>query len=84
MPENFTFDDFRSKGIKKGKNGGSGMGGYIVDQIIKYFGGDWYIVDETGPEGIGETDLATTFEVSLPYQQEFVNLDDLQIDNEEI
>ncbi|KMQ70816.1 N-6 DNA methylase [Chryseobacterium koreense] len=84
LPANFTFEDFKSKGIKKGKKGGSGMGGYIIDQIIKYFGGDWYIVDETGPEGLDDTDLATTFEISLPYQQEFVNLDDLQIDDEEI
>ena len=82
--DNFTFDDFKSKGIRKGKNGGNGIGGYIVDQIVKYFGGDWYIVDETGPEGLHDTDLVTTFELSLPYQQEFVNLDDLQIDNENI
>lgn len=67
FPENFTMDDYGRKGIKSGKNAGNGIGGYFVKSIINYFNGEWYITDETGSEGLPDTDLATTFEISLPY-----------------
>lgn len=67
FPENFTMDNYGRKGIRAGVNAGKGIGGYFVVSIINYFKGDWYMTDETGSEGLPDTDLATTFEISLPY-----------------
>lgn len=67
FPQNFTQGDFHMKGVKKGKNGGDGIGGYLITSIINYFSGTWFIVDETGSDGLTDTDLVTTFEISLPY-----------------
>lgn len=67
FPSNFSKDDFRRKGIKKGETAGNGMGGYLIVSIIEYFDGQWSIIDEKNGENIHDTDLVTTFEISLPY-----------------
>ncbi len=67
LPSNFNMEDYGRKGIKFGETSGNGIGGFFVKSIINYFNGEWYITDETGSEGLPDTDLATTFEVTLPY-----------------
>lgn len=66
LPENFTIDDFSRKGNAIGVNAGDGYGGWYITEIVKYFGGSIDLIDETGPEGIPESDLATSFEINLP------------------
>jgi len=41
FPEGFTFNDFISFGKKSGANKGSGIGGFIMNQIILHHGGNW-------------------------------------------
>jgi type I restriction enzyme M protein len=66
FPEDFHFNDFTRKGSKAGLNAGNGFGGWYIQQIINKLGGDFDIIDEQGPEGLGDTDLATSFEINLP------------------
>ncbi|HEX5001553.1 MAG TPA: N-6 DNA methylase [Bacteroidia bacterium] len=65
----FPDDDdlvFSKNGSKAGPNSGDGFGGYYVSEIIKFHDGKWDIIDETGPEGLPNTDLATTIDITLP------------------
>lgn len=66
FPENFSENDFIRKGSKAGLNSGNGFGGWYIYEIIKRLNGDLYMIDETGPEGLGNTDLATSFEIDFP------------------
>jgi type I restriction enzyme M protein len=66
LPENFTIDDFSRKGNAVGTNSGDGFGGWYITEIIKYFGGFIDLIDETGAEGLPDSDLATSFEINLP------------------
>lgn len=66
FPQGFTFSDFVRKGSKSGLNAGDGYGGWYINEIIKRFNGGLDIIDETGPEGLPNTDLATSFEITLP------------------
>lgn len=66
FPENFTVSDFARKGSKTGTNAGDGYGGWYIYEITKYLNGRMDIIDETGPEGLGDTDLATSFEFTFP------------------
>ena len=66
FPENIKFSDFIKKGSKAGLNSGEGYGGYYINEIIKYFKGDFDIIDEKGPEGLTSSDLATSFEINFP------------------
>lgn len=65
----FTFSDFIRKGSKSGANSGDGFGGWYINSIVKKLNGDLDIIDETGLEGLPETDLATSFEIKLPITQ---------------
>lgn len=66
LPENFTIDDFSRKGNAIGANAGNGFGGWYISEIVKYFGGSIDLIDETGPEGLPDGDLSTSFEINLP------------------
>lgn len=66
FPENFTLKDFVRKGFKYGLNAGDGFGGWYVNEIIKKLKGNFDIIDETGSEGLPDTDLATSFEINFP------------------
>lgn len=69
FPENFTMADFTRKGSKTGSNAGDGFGGWYINEIVKKFGGDLDMIDEQGGEGLPDTDLATSFEITLPITQ---------------
>jgi type I restriction enzyme M protein len=45
--ENFNFDKFISFGYKSGKNKGSGIGGYLINQIILKHGGEFKLIDKS-------------------------------------
>jgi type I restriction enzyme M protein len=66
FPEDFKYSDFVRKGSKAGINAGDGYGGWYINEIIKKMKGNLNIIDETGPEGLTETDLATSFEITFP------------------
>ena len=66
FPLDFNFNHFIRKGLKYGVNSGDGYGGWYINEIIKYLGGKFDIIDEHGSEGIPGTDLATTFKINLP------------------
>ncbi len=66
FPENFGYDKYIRKGSKAGRNAGDGYGGWYVNEIIKYHNGTFDIIDETGAEGLPDTDLATSFEINFP------------------
>lgn len=66
FPKDFNFNDFIRKGSTAGKNGGDGFGGWYINEIVKFHGGDLNMIDETGPEGITGSDLGTTFEIDIP------------------
>lgn len=66
FPEGYSFESFTRKGSSTGTNAGTGFGGWFINQIIKKLGGKLNFIDETGPEGLGDTDLVTSFEIDLP------------------
>lgn len=66
FPENFLYADFIRKGSKSGINSGDGYGGWYINEIIKKLNGSFDIIDETGPEGLNETELVTSFEINFP------------------
>jgi type I restriction enzyme M protein len=66
LPSNFNHSDFIRKGSKAGVNAGDGFGGWYINEIIRKMNGSFDIIDETGPEGLIDTDLATTFEINFP------------------
>lgn len=66
LPENLTKQDFIRKGSRYGNQSGDGFGGWYINEIIKKHQAEFEIIDETGPEGLPETDLATTFEFNIP------------------
>lgn len=74
FPENFNFSDFIRKGSKAGKHSGDGFGGWYINEIIKKFNGQLDIIDEQGVEGLPDTDLSTSFEITIPV---------IQFDNDE-
>lgn len=49
LPEGFTFADFISLGGKTGANGGTGIGGYLMNKIVRFHDGDLEPVEF--PEG---------------------------------
>ncbi|MBK7390179.1 MAG: hypothetical protein IPI23_14230 [Bacteroidetes bacterium] len=65
FPTDFTISDFIRKGSKFGTNSGAGYGGWYINEIIKKFNGAFDIIDETGSEGLPNTDLAK-FEINFP------------------
>ena len=66
FPVNFTVQDFIKKGKRTGKNQGDGFGGWYINEIVQRFNGELDIIDETGDEGFGDSDLVTSFEINLP------------------
>ena len=66
LPIGFNYKGFISKGMKFGKTAGEGFGGWFIHEIIERMNGSLDIIDETGPEGIPDTDLATSFEINFP------------------
>jgi len=66
FPENIKYSDFIKKGTKAGVNAGDGYGGWYINEIIKKHNGSFDIIDETGIEGLTNTDLATSFEINFP------------------
>jgi type I restriction enzyme M protein len=44
FPEDFTLSDFTRSGSTAGDNGGDGYGGWLINQIIKYFKGTMDII----------------------------------------
>lgn len=69
LPDDFSLSDFTLRGVKKGNYSGDGMGGFIIGEIVNYLGGKLNVIDETGPQGLPDSDLVTTFSVSLPLTQ---------------
>lgn len=66
FPKDFSFEDFIRKGSKSGTHAGDGYGGWYINEIIKYHNGRFDYIDETGTEGLPDTDLATSFEINFP------------------
>ncbi len=66
FPPGYTLEMFTTNGSKAGENSGDGFGGWYINEIIKKHGGQLDIIDEQGPEGLLDTDLATSFEIKLP------------------
>ncbi|HLP38208.1 N-6 DNA methylase [Lacibacter sp.] len=66
LSETFILKDYIRKGFSSGDNAGEGFGGWYINEIVKKFSGRLDYIDETGPEGLPETDLATSFEFSFP------------------
>lgn len=69
FPEDFTLSDFTRNGSTAGDNGGDGYGGWLINQIVKYFNGKLDIVDEEFIEGIPEVPVITSVEISIPITQ---------------
>lgn len=76
FPKDFNHNDFIRKGAKYGSKAGDGFGGWYINEIINKMNGDFEIIDETGPEGLGDTDLATSFSIDFKITE--------KIENEEI
>jgi type I restriction enzyme M protein len=66
FPSGFTLDMFRQKGSRVGDSAGDGLGGWYINEVIKKHNGSLDIIDETGPEGLPDSDLATSFEITFP------------------
>lgn len=66
FPENFNKGDFVRKGSKTGVNAGEGFGGWYINEIVKRLNGSFDIIDETGREGLTDSDLTTSFEINFP------------------
>ena len=66
LPADFSYNLFIKKGAKAGHNAGDGFGGWYINEILKKLGGSFDIIDETGPEGLPDSDLATSFEINIP------------------
>ncbi|MFN8888099.1 MAG: ATP-binding protein, partial [Cyclobacteriaceae bacterium] len=45
LPEDFTFEDFISFGGKTGTNSGAGIGGYLMNKIVRYHDGTLELVE---------------------------------------
>lgn len=61
-----ALSNFWKKGSKSALSSGDGFGGWYIDEIINYLGGNYDIIDETGAEGFEDSDLATSFEINFP------------------
>lgn len=66
LPNGFKHNLFIRKGLKAGDNAGNGFGGWYINEIIKKMDGSFEIIDERGTEGMGKTDLVTSFEINFP------------------
>ncbi len=66
FPKEFDFSDFIRKGFSSGENRGNGFGGWYINEVVKFHNGHLDIIDETGPEGLPESDLSTSFEIEFP------------------
>ncbi len=66
FPKEYCLDDFIRKGSSAGLSGGDGFGGWYINEIIKFHRGSLDMIDETGPEGLPDSDLATSFEIDIP------------------
>jgi type I restriction enzyme M protein len=67
LPEDFSYEAYIRKGSKAGENAGDGIGGWLINEVMKLHNGRFGISDETGPEGIGGED-ATTIELTFPIE----------------
>lgn len=70
FPEDFSMIDFIRKGAKSGNNAGDGFGGWYIYEIVKKLNGSFDIIDERGPEGLPDTDFATSFEIDIPIYED--------------
>lgn len=66
FPKDYSLSDFIRKGSSAGITGGDGFGGWYINEIIKFHRGSLDMIDETGPEGLPDSDLATSFEIDIP------------------
>lgn len=72
LPEDYDYESFTRKGSKSGKNGGNGIGGWFMLEVMKMHNGEFNFTDETGPESVGG-DLATSIELTFPITIELKN-----------
>lgn len=72
LPEDYSHDAFIRKGSKTGENAGNGIGGWLINEIMKKHNGKFGFTDETGVEGVvGEfvTSIELTFPISINYKK---------------
>ncbi|MFV1449147.1 N-6 DNA methylase [Maribacter sp. HS] len=74
FPEDFDFRKLTIKGYGYGDNHGDGFGWWYINEIIRKFKGKWDIIDETGGEGLVNTDLATSVELIFPLIENYEEL----------
>ncbi|EAR16652.1 N-6 DNA methylase [Robiginitalea biformata] len=66
IDSSLTFDDIKQNGFSFGSGQGQGFGGWFIDQVIRKHKGEWDLIDESGPERLANSDLATSFELKFP------------------
>lgn len=69
FPKDLTFKNFITKGRSFGPTEGTGLGGWMINRIVHAHNGEFGLIDETGPEGLQEPFLATTFYIDLPISE---------------
>lgn len=69
LPEDVNFDSLVRKGSSIGRNGGDGTGLWYVNEVMKLHGGEFGIMDETGPGGI-DGEFVTSMELTFPIIEE--------------
>jgi type I restriction enzyme M protein len=67
FPDDFSKEDYIRNGIKKGHNGGSGFGGWLVNKIVAMMSGDFEI--ERISNEIGDGKLVTSIHFTFPLIQ---------------
>lgn len=65
LSKDFTFSSYIRKGSKSAKSNGEGIGGWMINEIMKKHGGRLMITDETKDNDISEQ-LVTTVELTFP------------------
>jgi type I restriction enzyme M protein len=79
LPPNFNINTFIRKGLTAGKNGGSGFGGWRINEIIKFMDGELGFIDQTDQENadLNIEGLSTSFEMRFPILEIFTKNDDI-------
>ncbi|PTX61112.1 histidine kinase/DNA gyrase B/HSP90-like ATPase [Kordia periserrulae] len=65
LPKDFTLEAYTRKGSMLGKNAGNGLGGWLINEVVKKHKGKLNITDKTSAEMLESEDI-TTIEIKLP------------------
>ncbi|WP_298416803.1 N-6 DNA methylase [uncultured Kordia sp.] len=65
LPKGFTLGAYTRKGSMFGKNAGNGLGGWLINEVVKKHKGELKIIDKTSAIELESHDT-TTIEIKLP------------------